>query len=197
MKKIITKLLSILLIIPCLLLCACSSVKTITLSAYYETPEATIWSSSKTEKKNLSLDDLSSKKPVTTKMDAYLQLEMKAKSDFVYKLYIEKIEFYVYANQDATEMTLNLSITNMAKETDISNAAEFETYSSIAPKKNKSVKVTMPVERVIATATGSTLTLDILDSKNTTITDENGNATGFKWIIHGFKIYGEHRTYSK
>lgn len=197
MKKLLTKIFSAILILPCLVLCACSSSKipSINLDAYYNSPiEATVWTSSVSTKKSLTLNDISSKKPVTTKLDSYLQFNFTGVADYLYRMYIEKIEFYVYSNMDANEMTLNLSISNLAKTDDISNKSTFKNAYAIVPKAEESVLVTFEVNRIVAVATGSDIQIDILESKNNTITDALGNPTGFKWIIHNFKVYGEHRT---
>ena len=197
MKKLLIKIFSAILILPCLVLCACSSTKipSINLDAYYNSPiEATVWTSSVSTKKSLTLNDISSKKPVTTKLDAYLQFNFTGVADYLYRMYIEKIEFYVYSNMDANEMTLNLSISNLAKTDDISNKSTFKNAYAIVPKAEESVLVTFEINRIVAVATGSDIQIDILESKNNTITDDAGNPTGFKWIIHNFKVYGEHRT---
>lgn len=200
MKKTIKKLLSFILIIPCLFVCACSNTKTdpINLSGYYESPiETSILVGGLTKTKELTLDDISSKKPVTAKLDTYLKFTFVAKSDFIYKMYIEKIEFYVYANQDASEMTLNLAISNLADEDKLSSPETLTKDQAIIPQKGESILVSYDINKVVATATGSAIAIDILESKNNTLTDSTGNETGFKWIIHGFKIYGESRAYSK
>ena len=195
MKNTLLKIFSFLLIIPCLFLCACSNSKNLNLSAYFESPiKATVLKNNKNTEKELTISDITSKKPVTTKLDTYLQFNLTGINEFVYRLYIEKIEFYVYSNKDAAEMTLNLAMSNLAEKSNLSITSTLTESVAIIPEADESILVTFKINRVVATATGSTLAIDILESKNSTITDSVGNETGFKWIIHGFKIFGEHYT---
>ena len=112
--------------------------------------------------------------------------------------YIDYIYFYVYTNMETTtEMTVNVSITNLADENNIENPNnDFKADCSLMPQKDKSVLCAIKVQKVIATATGSTMIIDILQSSEL-FSDGVGQDVDFKWIIYGLEFRAESRAYSK
>ena len=201
MKKSILKLLTLMLCIP-LALCGCSKVKvkskldTIYLPVYYNNKVAcSVYG--KSDKVSVSIDDLTSKKPNKDILTAYTEFSLKANAAWVYKLYIDYIYFKVYTNKASSEMVINVSITNLAKENDFENANDdFVAECSFIPTKDGEFICEVKVQKVIATATGSTITFDILNSPEVFF-NEKGEDIEFKWVIYDLKFYAEHRTYSK
>lgn len=199
MKKSILKLFTLLICLP-LAFCGCSKVKskldTIHLPVYYNnTVSCDIYG--KTNSIGISLSDLTSKKPKYGLMAAYTKFELKANAAWVYKLYIDYIYFQVYTNMDSSELIVNVKITNLASEDDLANPTnDFTAECSLIPQADESFICEVKVQKVIATATGSTITFDILNSPEV-FYDNFGKEIGFKWMIHDLKFYAEHRTYSK
>ena len=199
MKKSILKLFTLLICLP-LAFCGCSKVKskldTIHLPVYYNnTVSCDIYG--KTNSIGINLSDLTSKKPKYGLMAAYTKFELKANAAWVYKLYIDYIYFQVYTNMDSSELIVNVKITNLASEDDLANPTnDFTAECSLIPQADESFICEVKVQKVIATATGSTITFDILNSPEV-FYDNFGKEIGFKWMIHDLKFYAEHRTYSK
>ncbi len=199
MKKSILKLLTLIICLP-LALCGCSGVKSklkpLNLSVYYN-DKAACSVYNKTEGIGVDLSDLTAKKPNKDLLAAYTDFEIKANAEWVYKLYIDYIYFKVYTNTSSSEMMINISITNLASENDIENPNDdFHADCSIIPEKDGEFICEVKVKKVIATATGSTITFDIFNSTEV-FHDNKGNDIGFKWTIYDLKFYAEHRTYSK
>ena len=199
MKKSILKIFTLLICLP-LALCGCSKVKskldTINLSVYYNNKvAATLYG--KSDAIALSIGDLTSKKPKELLASSYTEFELRANATWVYKLYIDYIYFKVYTNLPSSEMVINVAITNLANEYDFENANDdFTAECSLIPEKNGSFICEVKVQKTIATATGSTITFDILNSPEV-FYDDFGKEIGFKWIIYDLKFYAEHRSYSK
>ena len=201
MKSKITKILTAIICLPIMLLCACSSkksdLKAINLPTYYSNTVATsIYE--KSNSTSIELADLIAKEPNLTILNQYTSFTLKSNAVWTYKLYIDYIYFYVYTNK-ATDnsLTVNISITNLANENDIENPSnDFVADCSMIPQKDGSFLCEVKVQKVVATATGTTLTFDILQSTEV-FTDAYGNDNGFKWIIYGLEFYAESRTYSK
>lgn len=199
MKKSILKLFTLLICLP-LAFCGCSKVKskldTIHLPVYYNnTVSCDLYG--KTNSIGINLSDLTSKKPKYGLMAAYTKFELKANAAWVYKLYIDYIYFQVYTNMDSSELIVNVKITNLASEDDLANPTnDFTAECSLIPQADESFICEVKVQKVIATATGSTITFDILNSPEV-FYDNFGKEIGFKWMIHDLKFYAEHRTYSK
>lgn len=199
MKKSILKLFTLLLCLP-LALCGCSKVKskleTIHLPVYYNT-KVSCDLYGKSTSIGIDLDDLTSKKPKYGLIAAYTKFELRANAAWVYKLYIDYIYFKVYTNMASSELIVNVNITNLASESDLSKPNDdFTAECSLIPQADESFICEVKVQKVIATATGSTITFDILNSPEV-FYDDFGKEIGFKWIIHDLKFYAEHRTYSK
>lgn len=186
---------------PVLFLCGCSSKKskldTIRLSTYFE-DTVTCSAYNKTATTTISIEDLTSEDPKLNLMGQYIEFEVKAKGSWIYKMYIDYIYFKVYTNIDvATGMTVNLSMTNLADEDDLQNPTnDFKQDCSFTPAEDGSFNCWYKVQKVVPTASGTTLTIDILNTTEV-FSDEFGTANGFKWIIYDLKFYAESRTYSK
>lgn len=202
MKRKIFNFLIMLICVPAMMLCGCSKKKSslpkIDASVYFEdTVSALTYNSANA--KTLKLETLTAKKVDPLDIDNFTEIVVTAKSALVYKMYIDCIYFYVYANDTTdTEMVINVSITNLVAEDQISvsNASQtIEETCSFVPKKNGSVLCKVDVQKTIATATGCTITFDIYNSTNGTVADDNGDATNFRWTIYGLSFYAEHRAY--
>ena len=200
MKNKLLKILTAVCCIPILVLCGCSSVNskldTINASTYFNSAVACT-TYGKTTQTSGSLSDLLAEKPNLGTIGQYTKFELKANSAWIYKMYIDYIYFYVYTNIDVeSQMTINIEMTNLAKENDIENPDTFQADCSLIPKKDGKILCEVKVQRVVATATGSTLTFDILGCPEV-FADDKGVANGFKWTIYGLEFYAESRTYSK
>ena len=200
MKRKIFNLLIAALCVPIVALCGCSDKRSklpkIDASVYLEpTVVATTYNNTKT--KNVELADLLNKKADPLNVDNFVELKVTASSTWIYKMYIDRIYFYVYTNEATNvEMIVNISITNLADENDISHPNDdFSKTCSFIPKAESSKLCYVDVNKTVATATGCTITFDIYNSTSGTVADNEGNATSFRWMIYGLEIYGEHRAY--
>lgn len=200
MKKIFTILFAILITTSTFLFSACSNgtLKPINMSVYYNNNvSATAYKNDASNSKTLDITSLTSSKPDRSKMDKYLDFTFSANGSWIYKMYIDRIEFYVLSNETtSSQMTITLNITNTAKETNLSDPATHSDIKSHNPEANIAQKYTFEINKVIATATGSKLTLDISESSEL-ISTKNDPDNNFSWIIYDFKIIGESREYSK
>lgn len=207
MKKTILKVLCFALCVPLVLLCGCSNKKKSKLNVIdfgtYFSASATskIYDNGTTNTKNLESNNLTAKSPNKDIIDRYESFEIKATAEWIYKMYVDYICFYVYTTEEsASEMVVNITITNAVAESEIGKELDentkFETQTSLIPQKDGSIFCEVKIDRVVATATGATLTFDILNSVPQIFTDNEGNDNGLKWIIYGLEIYGESRAYS-
>ena len=206
MKKSIFRPLVIFLLLPILLLVSCknsSSIKAISNSRYLKKDITVSYFEFDEDSKNTT-DLISSKKPNKANLSKYTKFELEADSVWMYKMYIEKITFYVYGNETSEYLlTLNLKMTDLSKEEDILNNKEgnvpredIELQYSVSPKAYKSVKCTFYINRTLNIATGSTITIDILNSLELFSSYGDYQST-FMWLIYGFEIHGESRAYSR
>lgn len=200
MKKLLKRIGIIALIFPIIFLCSCSKVSklpSINVDTYFEDTVETSVLGNNVSSKEITLASLTAKKPNPDFYDRYVQFTLTGNGAWLYKMYIDKITFYVYTNKTVdTEMIINFSITNVADEGDLENPEEISGECSFNPKKNGKAYCEISVNKVIATATGCEIKFDITNSTSGTITDNEGNVTDFKWQIYGLKIYGESRSYS-
>ena len=110
---------------------------------------------------------------------------------------IEKIEFWVLTNESSSEqMTISFSVSNLAKETNISSIDTFNEIKAHTPEAFKAQKYTFAIGQTVASGTGSTISIDISESSELLL-NKNNPESNFKWMIYGLKVYGEHREYSK
>ena len=201
MKQKLLKLLTAILCVPAILFCGCSQIKsdlkTINLSTYYsDKVVCSTYGKSKTS--TLSLTDFTSKEPRTNLIGQYTEFEVQANGAWMYKMYIDYIYFYVYTNIATDyQMTVNVSLTNLADESNLQNPTDdFSKDCSLIPKENGKFLCEVEVKKVVPTATGTTLTIDILNTIEV-FTDIEGKDSGFKWMIYGLEFYAESRAYSK
>ncbi len=199
MKQKILNLIIAFVCLPALLLCGCSSkkskLKTINIATYFEN-NISCSVRNKTDT-TLSISDLTAKEPNVQLANQYLDFEVKSNSVWTYKLYIDYIFFKIYTNMDSSQLTINLSLTNVASEDDLQNPSDdFTQNASIVPTKNGEFNCWFEVKRVIPSAVGTKLTIDIHNSTEVFF-DELNNENEFKWMIYDLQIYAESRTYSK
>lgn len=200
MKKITTIIFAIFITMSIFMFSACSndSLKPIKMSVYFNNNvTATTYKNDVSSNKTLNIGTLTSSKADRSKMDKYLDFTFSANGSWIYKMYIDRIEFYVLSNETtSSQMTITLNITNTAKETNLTETSTHTDIKSHNPQKNIAQKYTFKINKVIATATGSTFTLDIGESSEL-ISTKNNPDNNFCWIIYDFKIIGESREYSK
>lgn len=210
MKKNLLKFFAIFLLLPAIMFVGCKNAKlpAIKLSGYLK-DEITVISYGLLEsdgtlsEESESLSLLTEKKAKTENLSKYLKFTLTANPVTMYKMYVEYISFYVYCNESAEQMTINVTMSNLASEDDIRNATNQSVETDTAEeqvafkvKAKKSVKCTIPIKKTVATATGSTITIDIFNSRDLFSGDGENDST-FKWLIYGFEIHGEPRAYTR
>ena len=214
MKKNILKTLAIFLLLPVLVFVGCKDSKktlpAIAVSHYFK-QEISIKRNSLSDVGTLvpltSPDDISiltKTKPDLNLLSQYLKFEISAEPLWIYKMFIQKISFYVYCNESSeTLMTITLRITDVASEEAIWAATQetvtaetFKTYCSFTPQANKSIKCNFEINRTVIVATGSTLSIDIEESKDLFSSTTDHQST-FQWLIYGLEVNGESRTYTR
>ena len=205
MKNKIFKILSFLLILPVVFLTSCrkkSSLPAIDLATYMKDDMKVTYYQIEAPSNN-NLSNFSTTKLNKDTLAKYTKLEFSTDSVWMYKMYIESISFYVYTTlASSSEMIVNVSITNMSEEKDLLQSTEEEPNTFTAteqctfiPKSKNTIKCTFNFGQTIATSTGATITVDILNSLE--LFDNNGEDVNFEWTIYGFEIHGESRAYSK
>lgn len=190
----------ILLCVPILFLCSCSNFKPkckeIPSVGYYFEDEVSCDYFQDLETNTISINNLTDSKLNKSTLNPYAKFTLKAKSAEIYHLYIEYIYFKVYTSESSEyEMNVNVDITNVIDENEVGkeNPTETEysnTYSCITKKNNVAI-FKIYVNKVVRTATGLELTIDILNNETYLSNPE----TNLKWTIFDFKIYGESRAY--
>ena len=200
MKKL-KNILIMFLFIPAMLLCSCSDVKSVCSAVpsveYYfnETVDCEIFNLPERE---MNLTNLTNPKLNKAMLDTYAQFTLTAKPAEIYHLYIEYIYFKVYMNENSEfDFQININMTNVIKESDVGvkdvEDTEYSNTYSTRTIKNSTAHFKIYVNRIVATATGSKITIDILNSEIYATNEE----TSFKWCIYDFQIFGESRAYSK
>lgn len=202
MKNTLKSLFILILCLPALLFVGCgekdSDLPSIKVTSYYE-QDVTANVYGESTARTLSLTDMTASELASSTPAAYTQIQLKGKQNWLYKMYIDCVTFYVYTNESRdTEMIVNITFSNLADENDRNNPSKFESETSFVPQANNAVLCKIKVGKMVPSATDGDcyLKFDISNSTNTTIMDANGNVTTFKWAIYGLKIYGESRTYS-
>ena len=198
MKNKLKNLFILVICLPVMLLCSCGGEKPKCKqvnSTYYYNNEIACDIFNDSAQRKITIDSISGSKVNIDTIGAYAKMTFTGKSAELFHFYIEYIYFKVYTNEASEyELNLNINITNAIKEEDIKkDNVDDKTYSntfSCQTKQNGVVQVKAKIDRVIATATGTTLTIDALTSDMFIDTE-----TTFKWTIFDFKIYGEARAY--
>lgn len=206
MKKNLLNILVLFLLLPVMLFPACksSNLKAINLPKYLKneisvTKYGIIDSNGALEENNDYLALLTQTKAKPENLSKYLKFQINAIPNWMYKMYVDYISFNIYCNESAEQMTINITMTNLASEEEIisavSESVKTETISeqlAIAPKAKKVIKCKIPIKKTVATSLGSTITIDALNSP-----ELFSNDSTFTWLIYGFEIHGESRAYSK
>ena len=201
MKKL-KQSLFIFLLLPVMFFCGCSksNTKPQDFTAYFSDKlTCTLYNKSGT--KNIPTSVVASSTPNLDYADKYISIEATARPEWFYKMYIENIYFYVYTSHEATtEMIVNVTLTNVVDEKDIENKdAENKTLEaecSFYPQAGNSTLCKVEVNKVVATATTTTITFDINNSVFGIVCSETGEKNDFKWLIYGIEIVGESRSYN-
>lgn len=203
MKKLLNILL-IFLLLPVMTLTACKkkTLPSINIERYLK-DEMTV-KQLNTEDTTKSISLITQDEAKDENLSKYLKFEISTDPVWMYKMYIESITFYVYCNElSEFSLTLNIKITNLATEEAIMEAitenVETETFEeqvSFNPKEKKAIKCTVNVNQTIVNATGSTISIDAYSSSELFSSDEE-TSSNFMWLIYGFEIHGEPRTYTR
>lgn len=203
MKKLL-KILLVFLLLPVMTLTGCKkkSLPSINLERYLK-DEITV-KQVNTDASTKALSLITQDEAKDENLSKYLKFEISTDPVWMYKMYIESITFYVYCNESSEFLlNLNIKITNLATEDAIMEAitenVETETFEKIAsfnPKEKKAIKCTVDVNQTIVNATGSTITIDAYSSSEL-FSDDEESSSNFMWLIYGFEIHGESRTYTR
>ena len=205
MKKL-KQSLFIFLLLPVMFFCGCSktNIKPQEFTAYFsDKVTTTIYKNNgSTSSKVITSSVISSSTPNLDYADKYLTMETTAKGEWIYKMYVESIYFYVYTSHSAqNEMIVNVTLSNFVKEEDINNKDnEDKTLTaqcSFFPEKNNSTLCKVDVNRVVATKLTTSISFDINNSVYGILCEEDGSPNDFKWLIYGIEIVGESRTYNE
>lgn len=206
MKKNLFKSLVIFLLLPVLILVGCKDKKelpTISTAKYFKN-KVTVSRNGFAEASSETLDILTKEKADKAYLAPYTKFELSAEPVWIYKMFIEKITFYVYCNESSeTILTVNLKMTDLATEEAIWSATQetvesetFESQCSVEPKAFKPIKCVFEINRTVIVATGSSLTIDILNSLEIYSGDAETKSS-FMWLIYGFEVHGESRAYTR
>lgn len=207
MRKKLLNLLFVILILPVMVLTGCkkgsSSLPAINVSKYFK-DEITITRYNITEDKTDSISLLTQKKAKKENLSKYVKFELNADPVWIYKMYVESIVFYVYCNESSEfQMTINVKMTNLADESAIlesksDNVAteDVEQQVTIMPKGKKAIKCVVPINKTVVNSLGSTITIDFKNSPEL-FSSEGENESSLMWLIYGFQVHGESRTYSR
>ena len=186
MKKILSIMLTVFISISSLLLSGCSQngLSSIDMSTYYKsTIETTVYRNNISSSKSLTLENITSDSANTAVLDKYLDFKITANPSWVYKMYIEKIEFYVLTNESSdSQMAISLNVTNLAKESDTTSTDTFSELKSHVPHAWQAQKYSFSINQVISKATGSTISIDISESSEVLV-NKNNKDSDFKWMI--------------
>ena len=206
MKKHLLKTLVIFLLLPVIVFVGCKGKKdlpTISNTRYLKN-KVTVSRNGFAESSSETLDIITKSKADKKLLSPYTKFEISADPVWMYKMYVEKITFYVYCNESSeTILTVNLKMTDLATEDAIWSATQetvesetFESQCSVQPKAYKAIKCIFEIKRTVIVATGSTITIDILNSLEIYSGDAETKST-FQWLIYGFEIHGESRAYTR
>lgn len=203
MKNRIKIVLLCLCILPALLLSACSSktdeIHKINTERYFtalgvEYADGT--------KRDLDLSTLTEDRGQLANSSNYTKFNIEGDGPWLFKMYIETIEFDIYTTENVSggsgTMTLTFKMTGLTDETTFTEdrtyrPEDFVKIVTCTPIKNGAVHISVEVKKVVATATGANISIDILEDAENTILDPNKN---FKWTIFNFSVYGQSRTYN-
>ncbi len=204
MKKILKSLL-VFLILPVLVFAGCKNkeLPSINLSRYLQS-NISVKRHGIAEASSIKLSSITEKKPNLENLSQYLKYEIKSDNVWMYKMFVEKITFYVYCNETSEfQLIVNIKMTDLASEEDIfsskTESVETETIEeqvSLTPKAKKAVKCTININKTVVNALGSTITIDAYNSPEL-FSSDNENSSSFQWMIYGFEIHGESRSYSR
>ena len=206
MKKNLFKSLIIFLILPVLILVGCKNkneLPIISTTKYFK-DKVTVSRNGFADASTETLEILTQEKADKKYLAPYEKFELSAEPVWIYKMFIEKITFYVYCNESSeTILTVNLKMTDLATEDAIWNATQetvesetFESQCSVQPQAYKPIKCVFEINRAVIVATGSTLTIDILNSLEIYSGDAETKSS-FMWLIYGFEVHGESRAYTR
>lgn len=193
MKKSILSFLILMLFVPVMFFTGCSNktkLPEIKASRYFSSSVSTSLFD-QTQKRQIQLSSITSKKPNKDHMDKYVQYELTGDGVWIYKMYIECIYFYVYTSDTNEAMTITLTFTNLASESDLTKQETVTKTCAVQPGKNKATLCKINIGKVVATATNTKLTIDIAQTASYDFFENN-----FKWMIYDFSVYGESRSYS-
>ena len=208
MRKKLLNLLFVILILPVMVLTGCkkgsSSLPAINVSKYFK-DEITISRYNIAEDSTDSISFLTQKKAKKENLSKYVKFELNADPVWIYKMYVESIVFYVYCNESSEfQMTINVKMTNLADESAIlesksDNVAteDVEQQVTIMPKGKKAIKCVVPINKTVVNSLGSTITIDFFTNSQEIFSSVGENESSLMWLIYGFQVHGESRTYSR
>ena len=186
MKKFLSFAFLIVLCLPILLFAGCKTQqKDLNLDVYFDQQvKYTIYGKNEEYKDQLSnfTDNRFNNHAQFTK------ITLEGKSDWLYKMTIEKIEFQVSSNMDE-ELQFIVRISNL-RNTDKDQNQNPKFVQSVVVKTNKTQKVSIPVKDYFESIS-SEIKVEIELDGTQYYFSENQN-TGLKIDISAIKVFGEH-----
>lgn len=207
MKKFIKSILSLMMIVSVVFICSCSGsgVQKVNLEKYFES-SVEVNTFGESTSKSISLLNLTSPSPKAENYDSYIDFTLTANGSWLYKMYVEKICFYISTTEiSLEELVLDFEFLNLADESEYEkedhSKIDVETFTTQRSFKTRTQSgefyCTIPINKVVTTPQLTTIKLDISNSVYGTLSDENGEKSNFKWQIYGLELYGESRAYSE
>lgn len=204
MKKLLLKIFAFLCILPAFALCACkgdrSSLGSIDISRYFDAVKVTY---SDNISRQIELSSLTKTKAEAGELNKYVKYEIQGNTTWIYKMYIDCIYFDIYTTDTSSGgngmMTIRFIMTGLADESTLLEGkkydpVDFEYVFNFTPEKNGVTTCKVEINKVVATATGANISIDINESVENTVLDSSKD---FRWTIFNFQVYGESRTYNK
>lgn len=184
MKKIFTFICAVLICICPLLFTACGkNEQPIDASVYFkEDVSYTIYSKGSEEIKDKLSTFTDNKFDNATQ---YMSITFEGKSDWLYKMTIDKICFDVYSNQNE-ELEFRINFSNL-RNTDKKDREQDKFVVMVSAIKGKTVSVTVPIKDYIESNQSPTkVSIFLQDSSNYI------NNSGLKIDISNVRFYGKH-----
>ena len=187
MKKIFTFIFAVLICICPLLFTACGkNEQPIDASVYFkEDVSYTIYSKGSEQIKDKLSTFTDNKFDNATQ---YMSITFEGKSDWLYKMTIDKICFDVYSNQNE-ELEFRINFSNL-RNTDKKDG-EDKFVVTVSAIKGKTVSVTVPIKDYIESNQNPTkVSISLQDSSN--YVNEKNENSGLKIDISNVRFYGKH-----
>ena len=187
MKRFLTLIFVLLALFPAVILTACGEKNTtINMSRYFNSQVSyTLYGSNGTQTENLSHFTSSS----SDKQNKYLSVTFTGDNAWIYKLFVDRIEFDVFSNID-TELQFNIRVSNLHNG-DLDGYQEPKFKTAVDVKAGKTAHINIDINDYFASNSANTSIVIELDGAQHYFA--NGEETGLKIDIINFSVKGEHK----